>query len=432
MEVAKEMEAILSKIDMGSNQKIEDDHELYTVLDKWYEEDEHRAIVNTILQIPEEKWTQKLIIELACAYNNTYRCDETIELLKRYETDEEKTDARWYYMYAYAYHELEDYVQAMEYLDKSLKLNPTRESTLELLRECQEDFAHATGLVKRRKARSKKYALTYDEYEDDGKDAKDLMDKILTDKELPQLEEVIIGYWGDPFDVDCQVMIDIIKDKKEQFSHIKSLFIGDMDYEDCEVSWIEQGNYDGILEALPNLEALTIKGSTNLVLGKLKSENLKHLEIICGGLPKSVLQEIQEADLPNLETLNLYIGVDNYGCDFEKEDIETFLNHTNFTNLKYLGLNDCEWQDEVVELVCKSKYMKQLEVLDFSNGTLTDKGGAIILETIPKYENIKKVDMHHHYMSEEMMEKLKTLSCEVDVSEENDPDDDYLYPMLTE
>ncbi len=279
---------------------------------------------------------------------------------------------------------------------------------------------------------SKKYVISFEDYEEEGKGPKDLADIILEDKELPQLEEIVIGDWGGSWEDSCQDIIDAIIANKEKFSHIKSLFIGDMDSEECEVSWILQGNYDGLLQALPNLEKLTIQGSTELRLGKLESKNLKHFEIICGGLPKDVLQQIQKAEFPQLETLNLYLGIDDYGCDIEREDFETFISNANFPNLKYLGLNDCEWQDEVVEIVCESAFMKQLDVLDFSNGTLTDEGGAILLETIPKYENIKKVDLHYHYMSSKMMKKLKALSCEVDVSEANDPDDEYMYPMLTE
>lgn len=283
-----------------------------------------------------------------------------------------------------------------------------------------------------KKMNSKKYALTCDEYYEEGKNIQDLVDTILSDKELPQLEEVVIGDWGGPFEESCQKIIDAIIANKEKFSHIKSLFIGDMDFEECEVSWIIQGNYNGLLQALPNLEILTIKGSTDLSLGKLESKNLKKLEIICGGLPKSVLEEIQNSELPQLGELNLYLGVEEYGNEIDPAGLEIFLSKKNFPNLKYLGLNDCDWQDKVVEIVCKSAYMKQLEVLDFSNGVLTDKGGEIILNTIPQYENIKKVDLHYHYMSDKMMKKLKKLSCEVDVSEENDPDDEYAYPMLTE
>lgn len=278
---------------------------------------------------------------------------------------------------------------------------------------------------------SKRYEFTYDDYEE-GKEPKELVDVILEDKELPQLEEIIIGSWGSAWEDDCQDIIDAMIENKEKFSHIKSLFIGDMDFEDCEVSWIMQGNYDGLLQALPNLETLTIKGSSDLSLGKLESKTLKQLEIICGGLPLDVFKEIGQAELPQLEKLNLYLGVEDYGCDIEREDMEAFLSEVKFPNLKYLGLNNSENQDEIVEIVCKSDYMKQLEVLDFSNGTLTDEGGEIILETIPNYPNIKKVDMHYHYMSGKMMKKLQKLPCEVDVSEGNDPDDDYAYPMVTE
>lgn len=279
---------------------------------------------------------------------------------------------------------------------------------------------------------SKTYALTYEEYEKSDKSAKELIEMVLEDKELPRLEEIIIGSWADSWESSCQEIIDTIIANKEKFAHIRSLFIGDMDFEECEVSWILQGNYEGLLQALPNLESLTIKGSTELSLGKLESKSLKKLEIICGGLPQSVFEDIQQADLPQLEKLNLYLGIEDYGCDIDKESLETFLKEANFPHLKYLGLNDSEWQDEIVDIVCKSKYMKQLEVLDFSNGTLTDEGGEILLKVIPQYENIKKVDMHYHYMSEAMMKKLGNLPCEVDVSEGEDPDDEYICPMLTE
>ena len=53
---------------------------------------------------------------------------------------------------------------------------------------------------------------------------------------------------------------------KEKFQNIKSLFVGDMEMEECEVSWIEQADYSKIWEALPKLEKLTIKGSTGLKL----------------------------------------------------------------------------------------------------------------------------------------------------------------------
>ena len=69
-------------------------------------------------------------------------------------------------------------------------------------------------------------------------------------------------------------------------------------------------------------------------------------------------------------------------------------------------------------------------------GCLTDKGGELLLQTLPGFPNIKKLDLHYHYLSEEMMGKLKGLSAEVNVEEPNEPDeyDGTLYytAMLTE
>lgn len=284
--------------------------------------------------------------------------------------------------------------------------------------------------------KSKKYCYEWEDFEDGDKDAKTMIDEILADPELSELEELVIGCWGESWDNGAQPIVDGIVEHSDKFSQIKSLFIGDMDYEECEVSWIEQADYGKLWAALPNLEKLTIKGSTNLSLGDIQHENLKSLEIICGGLPKEVLAGIAEAKLPALESLKLYIGVEDYGFDGNIEDIANMLMNSDFPNLKTLGIKDSEIQDDVAKVVTKSKYMSQIEVLDLSLGTLTDEGGQVLLDTLPDYENIKEVNLEYHYMSEDMMAKLKALSADVDVSEKQEDDEYdgeiYRYPMLTE
>lgn len=284
--------------------------------------------------------------------------------------------------------------------------------------------------------KSKKYCYEWEDFEDGDKDAKTMIDEILADPELSELEELVIGCWGESWDNGAQPIIDGIVEHSDKFSQIKSLFIGDMDYEECEVSWIEQADYGKLWAALPSLEKLTIKGSTNLSLGDVQHENLKSLEIICGGLPKEVIAGIGEAKLPALESLKLYIGVEDYGFDGNIEDIANMLMNSDFPNLKTLGIKDSEIQDDVAKVVTKSKYMSQIEVLDLSLGTLTDEGGQVLLDTLPDYENIKEVNLEYHYMSEDMMAKLKALSADVDVSEKQEDDEYdgeiYRYPMLTE
>lgn len=284
--------------------------------------------------------------------------------------------------------------------------------------------------------KSKKYSYEWEDYEDGGKNAKTIIAEILEDPKLPELEEIIVGCWGESWDNDAQAIIDGIVENKDKFSHIKSLFIGDMEYDECEVSWIEQADYSKLWEALPQLEKLVIKGSNNLSLGKIKHGSLKSLEIICGGLPKEVLQSIGEAELPELRNLLLYIGVEDYGFDGDTSDIEAMLTKSDFAKLEVLGIMDSEIQDEITEVVVKSKYMKQIEELDLSMGSLSDKGGEILLKEVPEHANIKALNLEYHFMSDAMMEKLKKLSIEVNVEDQQEDDEYdgeiYRWPMLTE
>ena len=283
--------------------------------------------------------------------------------------------------------------------------------------------------------KTKTYQYDYEQCED-GKGPATLVEDLLKDPEFPQVTDLIIGSWGNAWEEDCQTILDGIVDNKEKFSHVEKLFLGDMDYEECEVSWIMQGDYGKLWTAMPQLKELTIKGSMDLRLGDVRHENLESLTIICGGLPVSVIEEIQKAKLPNLKKLVLYIGIDNYGFDGNGETIRTFLEKSDFPSLEYLGIEDSEIQDELTEIVLKSKYMGQIHTLDLANGTLTDKGGAMLLETLPSYPNIKTLDVHYHYMSEEMEEKLKALPIEVDTSESNEPEEYrgeiWMNAMLTE
>lgn len=282
---------------------------------------------------------------------------------------------------------------------------------------------------------AKRYEYDYGDYED-GKTPETMVEEILADPEFPQVTELTIGSWGNACEYDCQAIIDGIVNNKEKFAHVDSLFIGDMDYEECEVSWILQGNYSALWAAMPQLKSLTIKGASDLELGEIAHENLESLTIICGGLPVSVIQSIQKAKLPNLKKLLLYIGIDNYGFDGDAGTIGTLLAEADFPKLEYLGIEDSEIQDELAQVVLESKYMKQIHTLDLANGTLTDKGGEMLLEKLPQYPNIKVLDVHYHYMSDDMAEKLKALPMEVDVSEANEPEEYHgeiwMNAMLTE
>ena len=282
----------------------------------------------------------------------------------------------------------------------------------------------------------KTYSYDYEQHEDENKGADTMIADILADPEFPELTELIIGSWGWTCEDSCQPILDGIIEHAEQFSHIQKLFIGDMDYEECEVSWIIQGNYSRLWEAMPGLKELTIKGSCDLILGQVCHEGLESLTIICGGLPSSVIKEIQEAKLPNLKKLLIYMGVENYGFDGDADTVRTLLEKADFPQLEYLGIVDSEIQDELAKVVLESKFMGQIHTLDLSCGTLTDEGGNALLEAIPSYPNIKVLDLHYHYLSDSMIGKLKKLPVELNVDEQNEADiydgEIWMNAMLTE
>lgn len=270
----------------------------------------------------------------------------------------------------------------------------------------------------------KKYYHEYEDYEN-GKTAETMVGEILADPEFQNIDELIIGDWGGAYEDGCQAVLDAIADNADRFSHITSLFVGDMDYEECEISWIIQGDYSRIWEAMPQLKEITVKGSTDLKLGKIKHSNLESLTIICGGLGSDVIKEIEEAELPELKKLLVYIGSENYGFDGDADTVRSLLANSDFPELEYLGIADSEIQDELTAVVLDCKYIDSITTLDLSCGTITDKGGELLLKKLPELKNLKKLDLSYNYLSDEMKEKLTAAApaVEMDLSDSQEADE---------
>ena len=108
--------------------------------------------------------------------------------------------------------------------------------------------------LKDQKNDAKKYCFDYDEG-----DAEALAEKILNEKKLPELKNIIVGSWGESFESSPLPIVDMMIENKDKFAHIESMFFGDMDYEECEVSWIIQTDYSKFLSTFPNLKSFKIK-----------------------------------------------------------------------------------------------------------------------------------------------------------------------------
>lgn len=276
-----------------------------------------------------------------------------------------------------------------------------------------------------------KLTVSYDDYEE-GVRMEDLLKELAGKPESKTLESLIIGDWGQAYENSPQEFMDTLVGLAPNFPALRKLYIGEMDSEECEVSWIVQTDLTPLLGAFPELTSFTVQGSNELSLEPLRHAKLEELVIVCGGLSKGVLASIAKAELPELRKLEVYLGVEDYGFDGSLEDVLPLMDKERFPKLVYLGLKDSEIQDEIAKAVVQAPILDQLEVLDLSEGTLSDEGAEALLAS-DKIKGLKHLDLHYHYMTDEMLIRWKRSGLPVNVSDQQDSDeDDWRYPALTE
>lgn len=277
-----------------------------------------------------------------------------------------------------------------------------------------------------------KLAVGYDEYED-GQRMNTEIERLSASPEAAQLTSLIIGDWGQAYENSSTEVVEALVKHSGSFPALRKLFIGDMSFEECEISWITQTDLSPLLPAYPELQSLTIQGGTDLSLSKLQHDKLEELIIITGGLGKKVLAEIAAGSLPNLRRLELYLGVDNYGFDGSLEDLLPLIEPGKFPQLTYLGLKNSEIQDEIAEALADAPILDQLHTLDLSLGTLSDKGAEALLAS-ERIKKLQALNLSYHYMSDNMITRWRASGLPVDVSDQqkSDDDEDWRYPSITE
>src|SRR5258708_10570874 len=72
--------------------------------------------------------------------------------------------------------------------------------------------------------------------------------------------------------------------------------------------------------------------------------------------------------------------------------------------------------DEIASVFAYAPIVERIETLDLWLGTLTDTGAEALIQS-PAIRKLKKLDLHHHYCSEEMVRRLENMGIEVDASE---------------
>lgn len=197
---------------------------------------------------------------------------------------------------------------------------------------------------------------------------------------------------------------------QEALGRLRTLYIGDIAREECEVSWIEIGDISKLYPSLKNLRKLTLRGGSDLKLGAINLPELRELTIITGGLDKKNVAAICAAKWPKLEKLELWFGSKSYGANTSLKDILPILDAKGFGKVKHLGLVNSELADEIAAALPKSKIIKQLEVLDLSRGTMTEAGVKSLTEGKSALANLKRLDLSHNYIGKAEKDAFKLTS----------------------
>lgn len=246
-----------------------------------------------------------------------------------------------------------------------------------------------------------------------------------------QTSAIIIGqFHGDDPQSSSEEVVQLLVSARDKLPNLRGIFLADIISEENEISWIQQTDVSPLLTAYPDLEHLRLRGSEGLSLGgRLAHEKLKSLIVETGGLPPRVLQEVLASQLPALEHLELWLGTPSYGGDVTVADLQPLLQGGLFPKLKHLGLRDSEIVDQVAAAVANAPVITQLESLDLSLGIMSDAGAKALLDS-PTARRLKKLDLHHHYISYAMMGALKNGFAQVNLEEaqdsNSDPDDRYV------
>jgi hypothetical protein len=246
---------------------------------------------------------------------------------------------------------------------------------------------------------------------------------------------------------------DLLVEHRDRFPNLRSLFLGDVVGEECEVSWMSQTDLGPLLGAFPDLTELAARGTgdhhsrpdrpvpseTALHLLLPEHRALRSLTVQGGGLPGLVCRELDTTRLPALEHLELWLGAAEYGGDSIPADLARTLSGEAFPQLRRLGVRNAEATDTWVAALAEAPVTARLETLDLSLGTLSDTGALILLDA-PVFHGLKQLDLHHHYLSEDMQQRLSAAltasGVAHDLSDRREPhvwdEEERYYPSVSE
>jgi hypothetical protein len=243
---------------------------------------------------------------------------------------------------------------------------------------------------------------------------------------MPGAEKVtalVLGNWLQ-YEVDnhAGTTRDALIRNASKLPSLRALFIGDMTSEESEMSWISHTDYAGLWAAFPALEEFGVRGGQELSLGKIAAPKLQKLRVEGSGMSAEVLGQILAANAPNVTHLEIWPGTGEYGLDYDVAALAPLFTGKLFPKLKYLGIRNCEFADDVAGAIAASPLLSRITILDLSLGNLSDDGANALAKATATAQ-LQLLDIHHHYCTEDAIDTLTGLGIEVNAEDPQDAED---------
>ena len=209
---------------------------------------------------------------------------------------------------------------------------------------------------------------------------------------------------------------------------LRSLFLGDFESEETELSWSDLGDVSPIYAAVPNLRTLRLR-SGSMELGTIVLPALEELVVETGGLDHAAARAIAAAKWPSLRRLAIQIGSDDYGGDANVADLRPILDGVGLPRLEHLAIQNCELTDDLIEPLAASKILPQLRTLDLAMGTMSDDGAQTLFRLQKAFAHLEKIELGDNYITSDGERLLKQTRLAIELGEqrddEGDPDNRY-------
>lgn len=218
---------------------------------------------------------------------------------------------------------------------------------------------------------------------------------------------MVLGYWGAEYQKNLADPVELLVNASPRLPALRAVFLGDITFaEVADISLINQCDITPLLAAFGDLERLEVRGYKGFALSPVSASALKVLRFEAYGLPASVVRAVGASDLPNLQTLEMWLGSPDHVSDATVADLDGILVGERLPALRRLGLFFSEMHDEICAALATAPVVARLTDLQLTLGALTDDGAEALLSGQP-LTHLRILDLGENHMTGPMLSRLR-------------------------